>query len=110
MNPADRHALASLYCALVSDESLTLCKSNGEIIVEGAYAKNTLLLQCLAVLRAEQKVLASADSTGTTMGAAMLATDRVTAPALVPAIESDPDLREKVLTYQEKWKQLIGDL
>jgi len=56
--------LASLYCALVSDESLTLCNSAGDIIVEGAFANNDILLQCLSVFRDEQKVFASADSTG----------------------------------------------
>ena len=108
LTATDRHALASLYCALVSDESLTLCKSRGEIIVEGAFAKNALLLQCLAVFRSEQPVLASADSTGTTMGAAMLATDRVKAPELLPAEVCEPAVRAKILNYQSRWKKLLN--
>jgi len=116
---AQRHALASLYCALVCDESLTLCNSAGDIIVEGAFARNDLLLRCLAVFRNEQKVYASADSTGTTMGALMLAsgsdTGSATAlaeddarppstPDLKLAAESETELTGRLIEYREFWR------
>ncbi len=109
LSSSQRHALASLYCALVSDESLSLCHSSGDIIVEGAYAKNTLLLQCLAVFRDKQVVYASADSTGTTMGAAMLATANVAPPELIPARDSDQNLRRKLQNYKIQWHQKVAE-
>ncbi len=109
LSNSQRHALASLYCALVSDESLGLCYSSGDIIVEGAYAKNSLLLQCLAVFRDKQTVYASADSTGTTMGAAMLATDNVKPPDLVRACDSSSDLKQKLIKYKAQWHQKVAE-
>ena len=122
LSAAQTQALASIYCALVSDVSLTLCNSAGDIIVEGAFAKNNMLLQCLSVFRSEQKVFASADSTGTTMGAAMLAIDGkqsdfiagahadesfngsgIPAPDLTQAAVTDPVLRKKLLDYRSLW-------
>ncbi len=136
LTASQTQALASLYCALVSDESLNLCNSAGDIIVEGAFAKNEILLQCLSVFRGEQKLFASADSTGTTMGAAMLATDLtqsaaardgharpdkqpdkqlkkqagasgITAPALTQAVVTDSLFRNKLLEYRSFWQSKV---
>lgn len=111
LTPAQRFALASVYCALTSDESLTLCGSSGDIIVEGAFAKNTLLMQCLAVFRAAtnkpQEILASSDSTGTTMGAAMLASDNIAAPSLTLVPSVTPDLTHQLLEYKRRWHQRL---
>lgn len=107
LTPAERYALASIYCALTSDESLTLCGSEGDIIVEGVFAKNSLLLQCLAVYRSDQTVYASGDSTGTTMGTAMLVTDNIPTPDLIKANRSNQQLTEKLLIYKKRWHQQL---
>lgn len=108
LSAGERYALASLYCALVSDESLHWCKSAGDIIVEGAFARNELLLQCLAVYRHQQSVFASTDTTGTTMGAAMLATSNVSAPRLQPAARVDESIKQKLLNYRTHWRHKIA--
>ncbi len=112
LTPAQHFALASVYCALTSDESLTLCGSRGDILVEGAFAKNTLLMQCLAVFRTAtdnpQDILASSDSTGTTLGAAMLASNRIAAPSLTPVPAVTSDLTHKLLEYRRSWHQRIA--
>ncbi len=110
LSPPERYALACVYCALTSDESLTLCGSTGDIIVEGAFAKNHLLLQCLAVFRSDnnQAVLASADSTGTTLGAAMLAADTISAPALQRITPFEPALAAQLNRYRHYWHQQIA--
>lgn len=104
----DRYALASIYCALISDESLTACGSSGDIIVEGAFSSNDLLLQCLAVYRDQQAVFASSDSTGTTMGTAMLVTDNIETPDLVRANASPRFLVEKLQRYKKRWHQQLA--
>lgn len=104
---AERYALACIYCALISDESLNLCASAGDIIVEGAFAKNRLLLQCLAVYRRDQTVYASSDSTGTTMGTAMLVTNTIVTPPLLMADRSDPQTIAKLLAYRKRWHRLV---
>lgn len=70
--PAHRASLASLYCALMVDQSLNAIQSKSAIIVDGPFAKNHLFLAVLAALRPQQSISASTLSEGTTAGAACL--------------------------------------
>src|SRR5579883_41008 len=70
----DRPALATLYCALVSDLMLTrMGAAAGDLIVEGSFARNLAFCQALGALRPAQRVFAAEDAAGTARGAAMLA-------------------------------------
>lgn len=70
----DRAALATLYCALVSDLMLTrMGATRGDLIVEGTFAGNLSFCQTLGALRTTQRVFAAEDTAGTARGAAMLA-------------------------------------
>jgi sugar (pentulose or hexulose) kinase len=72
VNPEEKAALASLYCALMVAESLDAIGSRHDVIVDGPFSKNRIFLQVLAALRKGQKVLASDLRDGTTAGAACL--------------------------------------
>ncbi len=108
LSAAERTTLASLYCALVTDVCLDLCGSLGDIIVEGIYAKNTMLMQILNTLRANQTVAASTDNTGTTVGAAMLATREIAAPTLQSVAPLDAELGAKLLDYRSLWHGAVA--
>lgn len=70
----DRAALATLYCALVSDLMLTRMGAiSGDLIVEGTFAGNVPFCQALGALRPTQRVFAAEDTAGTARGAVMLA-------------------------------------
>jgi len=70
----DRAALATLYCALVSDLMLTRMGATiGDLIVEGTFARNLPFCWTLGALRPTQRVFAAEDASGTARGAAMLA-------------------------------------
>jgi hypothetical protein len=70
----DRSALATIYCALMSDLMLTrMGASSGDLIVEGTFAKNLAFGQTLGALRPAQRVFAAEDTAGTARGAAMIA-------------------------------------
>ena len=86
----DRTALATLYCALVSDMMLTrMGATSGDLIIEGSFAGNLAFCQTLGALRPKQRVFAAEDAAGTARGAAMLAhwppAYPVAAPTPVPA-------------------------
>ncbi len=70
--PRARAALASLYCALVTDFCLELLNARGDIIIEGRFASNLAFSSALASLRQPQPVYRSFDETGTLRGAAAL--------------------------------------
>jgi sugar (pentulose or hexulose) kinase len=70
----DRTALATLYCALVSDLMLTrMGATSGDLIIEGTFAGNLPFCQTLGSLRTTQRVFAAEDAAGTARGAATLA-------------------------------------
>jgi L-fuculokinase len=71
-NDAGRYALATLYCALMTDYCLSALGSSGPITVEGSFAGNPYFGALLAALRPTQAVIYSGDASGTTCGAWML--------------------------------------
>jgi sugar (pentulose or hexulose) kinase len=90
-----RAALASLYCALVTDWCLERLEARGECIVEGSFARNATFCAILAALRPSWPVRASEDETGTLSGAALLSHEAKAArppalrpcpPAILPAL------------------------
>jgi sugar (pentulose or hexulose) kinase len=72
-NDGERHALASIYCAQMTAQSLDAITSRGDIVVDGPFSQNEVYLQVLAALRPGQMVKASLLRDGTVAGAACLA-------------------------------------
>lgn len=71
-SPGERAALAALYCALMTDQSLAAVGSESDIIVDGPFGENALFCAALAALRAPQRVLRSDLRDGTAAGAALV--------------------------------------
>jgi L-fuculokinase len=69
----ERYALATLYCALMSDYCLEqLGADTGPVIVEGSFTGNPHFAPLLAALRPGRQVQVSSDTSGTTCGGWML--------------------------------------
>lgn len=106
--PRQRASLAALYCALMVSEQLDHVKSRHDIIVDGPFAQNAVLLAVLAALRPAQRVLASDLRDGTTAGAACLA---LMADGKLPHIDIKvtqihPASLDGLAAYRKKWKEL----
>lgn len=104
----DRTALATLYCALVSDLMLTrMGAASGDLIVEGTFAGNLAFCQTLGALRPAQRVFAAEDAAGTARGAAMLAqwapSYHIAEPAPV-----DPISITGLDSYRKTWTAAVG--
>jgi sugar (pentulose or hexulose) kinase len=99
---ATRYALATLYCALVTDHCLTALRGRGDIIIEGSFTANRHYAALLAALRPRERVWLSDDGSGTVGGAFVLANwGRATpAPTLTPVAPFD---RADVLGYRDEW-------
>lgn len=68
----ERYALATLYCALMTDHCLSALGAVGPVVVEGSFCGNPYFAALLAALRPGQTVSSSGDSSGTTWGGWML--------------------------------------
>ena len=73
---AERYAAACMYAALMTCTCLELLGADGPVIVEGPFAANPVYLQALANFT-EQDVEAVPGSTGTALGAGLLAGAKV---------------------------------
>jgi sugar (pentulose or hexulose) kinase len=104
----EKASLAALYCALMVSEQLDAIASKDDIIVDGPFSQNKVLLAVLAALRPQQKVKASALRDGTTAGAAALA---LIADGRLPAIalsltEVTPTVIPGLDAYQSEWRRM----
>jgi sugar (pentulose or hexulose) kinase len=66
-------AAASLYLAMMTATSLALTGSKGDLIVEGPFANNRIYLDMLQVATGQPVFTTASSSTGTSIGAALLA-------------------------------------
>lgn len=101
-SPAQAHALATLYIALVTDGCLTRLGSCGDIVIEGAFTANAQYAAVLAALRPGQGVWVSDDRSGTTAGAYLLAHGAGACPGgrqRVPALPI-----KGLAVYAQRWR------
>lgn len=103
-NARDGAALATLYCTLVTDYTLSLLGADrSRIIVEGSFARNVVFCRVLAQL-CGHPIRVSSDETGTVSGAALLTNDGgpVIQPASTQAV--DPAQIPSLDAYREAWR------
>jgi sugar (pentulose or hexulose) kinase len=98
-------AVASLYLAMMTATSLGLTGPKGDLIVEGPFAKNRIFLDMLSVATGQPVFINSSSSTGTSIGAALLAlgttpdftlrSDQIIAP--------EPTLAARLARWRDQW-------
>lgn len=69
---AQRVALATLYCALMSSAAIEVIGSRNPVVIDGGLARSQLYAQLIAALRPGQTVQVSTAVEGTGLGAALL--------------------------------------
>lgn len=105
--PAERTAALSLYLAMMTATCLELIGAAGPTLVEGPFARNTLYVSMLGAATARPVVLPAPGSTGTSLGAALLALPEPPAGgnAPTPLPPADPLLA----TYAARWRARVSE-
>ncbi|SHF13207.1 Sugar (pentulose or hexulose) kinase [Kaistia soli DSM 19436] len=106
LRPGERIAAASLYCALVATTCMALTSAAGPIIVEGPLSGNRIFLSALASI-AGRPVIARADATGTTEGAALLADGPDGAGPGAPDAPPTAPLAVDIALYVAAWRAAL---
>ncbi len=100
-----KEALATLYCALMTDICLDLIHAEGDLIIEGSFIKNSIYCRLLASLRPNQSVFISEDKTGTAQGALELigkaARDTQKAEVIIPY-----SFQKHLVEYKKVWHHI----
>jgi sugar (pentulose or hexulose) kinase len=102
LSAGERHAAASLYLALVTAESIRCASGSGPVVIEGPFARNRLFCSALSAIGG-YAVEPSETSTGTTLGAALLATGRVPKRATENPVA--PLAHPALARYVEEWRR-----
>ncbi|MBZ9761301.1 FGGY-family carbohydrate kinase [Mesorhizobium sp. CA8] len=104
LSTGQRFAAISFYLALMTATCLELIGGEGPTIVEGPFAQNRLFIRMLATA-AERPVIASETSTGTSIGAALLASDGAT--VLSKGERTGPPAEHAWRDYVRAWQLAV---
>ena len=104
LSPGRRFAAISFYLALMTATCLDLIGGDGPTIVEGPFARNPLFVRMLAAATG-RPVVASETSTGTSIGAALLASDG--ARAVSKGERTEPPADQVWGRYAQAWRRSI---
>ncbi|WP_284261974.1 FGGY-family carbohydrate kinase [Roseicyclus amphidinii] len=103
-----RSAAVGFYLALVTARCLELIGHQGIIVVEGPFARNRPYLWMLAEATASP-VRAMTSATGTSQGAALLATADAPGDQDIPTLPApDPETRGLLSSYARAWQRHVA--
>jgi sugar (pentulose or hexulose) kinase len=105
LSDGERTAVVSLYLAFTAQTCLKLCGIGQSVIIEGPLARNGLFGQALAALTGVP-ISASADATGTSLGASLLFGPEDAKVAQSPAIT--PLEVEGFAEYARRWHERVS--
>lgn len=108
-HPSARYALATLYCALMTDHCLSLLDCPGDIVVEGSFTANPHFAAVLSALTG-RGVFSSPDTSGTTIGGWLLGRwAQATAVAqLPPLVPSQTASLHGLEAYRQRWQRMVS--
>ncbi|MER9650224.1 FGGY-family carbohydrate kinase [Mesorhizobium sp. M0199] len=106
INNGQRFVAISFYLALMTATCLDLIGGGGSTIVEGPFARNRLFTRMLAAATA-RAVIASAAATGTSIGAALLASDQGTPQGR--GERTEPSADPLWTSYVRSWRSAVDE-
>ena len=98
---------ASFYLAMMTAECLSLTGAEGDIVVEGPFTANRLYLQMLSAATTRRVVAMIGSTTGTSIGAAMLART-AGPPAVTKATHQIFAGTPEMAGYAERWREIVA--
>jgi sugar (pentulose or hexulose) kinase len=108
LNADETYVAASLYAALMTKACLDLTRAAGPIIVEGPFARNALYAEALSKAIG-RSVIVVTSSTGTSVGAALLAVGSSAPSSLQEGREaSSHQLPDSFQQYCAEWNRYVG--
>ncbi|AZO19999.1 carbohydrate kinase [Mesorhizobium sp. M1E.F.Ca.ET.045.02.1.1] len=105
LSAGQRFVAISFYLALMTATCLELIGGDGPTTVEGPFAQNRLFIRMLAAATG-RPVIASETSTGTSIGAALLASD--SANVMSEGELTEPSADPAWHDYARSWQQVVG--
>jgi sugar (pentulose or hexulose) kinase len=108
LDPETRFAAVSFYLAMMTAECLGMTGGEGDIIVEGPFAANLLYLKMLNAATGRPVLADAASATGTSIGAALLASRRPPHLANPLPVQVSPEAGARMARYAAAWRHAVG--
>jgi sugar (pentulose or hexulose) kinase len=105
LSAGQRFAAVSLYLAMMSATCLELTGAAGPIIVEGPFAKNRVFGGMLSAATGREVLASSGSATGTSIGAALLASEGIRPNIAFAGLSPPPALAEGMARYAATWRR-----
>ena len=107
---AARASAASLYLAMMTAQALQLSGGAGDIVVEGPFARNAAFLEMLSVATDRPVIPMAGSSTGTSLGAALLALGRDHGFSMQAGKTAAPaaETRAGMERWRDAWKAAVA--
>ena len=103
--PKSAHALAALYCALMIDVELDILDANRPIVIEGSFAKNSIICNLVSAIRPRQDVFILNSDSGVAQGCLSLALWN-SSIYFVPELEKCPKINlDSLGFYRNLWRE-----
>jgi sugar (pentulose or hexulose) kinase len=102
-----RFAAVAFYLALMTAECLAMTGGEGDIIVEGPFAQNILYLKMLSAAASRPVLADSKSATGTSVGAALLASRRPVQLSAPTPVEVSPESMARLTRYAAAWRAAV---
>lgn len=101
--PEARSALATLYCALMTDLILDRLGATGTILIDGPFATNPLFAPVLQGLRPNSDILPSELKSGVVVAALWLVHPTIPVPAAAQVVPPVRICATDLKAYRERW-------
>lgn len=106
ISPGEKRAVVSYYLALMTGICLDLIGAEGPVLVEGPFASNAQFVAMLSAATGRDVLLGEAEATGTSLGAALLATPEPVKQAPSQRVNTAAD--SLLSGYASQWKKLVA--
>ncbi|MDH6230401.1 sugar (pentulose or hexulose) kinase [Mesorhizobium soli] len=107
--PGERLVAASFYLALMTATCLDLIGADGDIVVEGPFGKNALFGEMLGAATGRPVLPQDGRETGTTTGAALLATGSAGKQMPTESPEARP-VNQSFAQYADAWRKAVAEI
>ncbi len=105
VSEAENYTIVSFYLAMMTGECLALTGASGDIIVEGPFVENSVFLQMLTAACGRPVLAQKSNRSGTSLGAALLASDLTDNLAPADLVSVDSQLRSEMAAYALEWRR-----
>lgn len=110
LSPQERYCVISFYLALMTDVCLELISAAGPTVLEGPFTQNEIYCAMLGAATGRDVVSTDGQSTGTSIGAALLATANAPSSYKISYHSLIRGVPDTLVSYRDTWLEKVESM